>query len=186
MKLLGSHNYQNLCSVLTLFKELNLDFSKIKQEYFDEFEPVEHRLEILKNKNMMFISDSISTIPEASIACFKTFADKNIYAILGGCDKGNDITELVEYISSNKNIKFLSLMGDVKEDLAQKLKEKGINNFILSDDMEECVKVLYNKIQEENNFENSIITLSPGYASFGLFKNYKERGDAFKQKVMEL
>ena len=183
MKLIGEHNYQNLCGALTALKVNGIDLSKIKQEYLDNFSPVEHRLEIINKNNIIFVNDSISTIPEASIACFKAFKDKNIYAILGGYDKKNDINELITYITNNSNIKFIALIGDVKENLSNALKEKGYNNYQICNDMKDSVNLLYNKALLNID---SVIAMSPGHASYGLYNNFEERGKDFKEIVNNL
>ena len=183
MKLFGEHNYQNLCSVLTALKINGIDLNNLKQEFFDNFNPVEHRLEIIKKNNIIFVNDSISTIPEASIACFNAFKDKNIYAILGGYDKKNDMQELINYISTHKNIKFIALIGDVKDKLANLLKEKKYTNFTICNNMQESVDLLYNKAILDSN---AIITMSPAHASYGLYKNFEERGRDFKNIVNKI
>lgn len=182
MKLIGEHNYQNLCGALTALKINGIDLSKIKQEYLDNFSPVEHRLETIDKNNIIFVNDSISTIPEASIACFKAFKYKNIYAILGGYDKKNDINELITYIVNN-NIKFIALIGDVKENLANALKTKGYNNYQICSDMKESVELLYNKAILD---KDAVIAMSPGHASYGLYNNFEERGQDFKEIVNNL
>ena len=180
MKLFGEHNYQNLCSVLTALKINGIDLNNLKQEFFDNFNPVEHRLEIIKKNNIIFVNDSISTIPEASISCFNAFKDKNIYAILGGYDKKNDMQELIDYISTRENIKFIALIGDVKDKLANLLKEKKYTNFTICNNMQESVDLLYNKAILDSN---AVITMSPAHASYGLYKNFEERGRDFKNIV---
>lgn len=180
MKLLGEHNYQNLCSILTVLKIYGIDFSELKQEYFDNFNPIEHRLETINKNGIIFVNDSISTIPEATIACFKTFKDKNIYSILGGYDKKNDISNLVDYIINNKNIKYIALIGDVKQNIANILKEKNYNNFQIFDNMKKSVEFLYSMAILD---KNSVITMSPAHASYGLYNNFEERGNDFKNIV---
>jgi UDP-N-acetylmuramoylalanine--D-glutamate ligase len=182
MKLLGEHNYRNLCSVLTALKVLNVDFSKIKQEYFDNFNPVEHRLELIKKDGILFVNDSISTIPENTIACYKVFKDKNIYSILGGFDREQDYSELVNYIINDKNIKFLALLGQTGVRLSKMLQDKGFGNVELCNSLEKCVEVLKAKI-DENGSENSVMILSPAAPSYDMFKNFEERGRRFKELV---
>jgi len=180
MKLLGEHNYQNLCSILTALNVLNINLSNIKQEYFDNFQPLEHRLEVIDHNGILFINDSISTIPEAAIACYKIFKEKNIYGILGGYDREQDYSELVEYILNNKNIKFLTLMGQTGKRISEALLENDFTNFKLCDTLDDCVMNLYNMAQ---NKENSVIILSPAAASYDMYKNFEERGKHFKQLI---
>ncbi|HSQ98040.1 MAG TPA: UDP-N-acetylmuramoyl-L-alanine--D-glutamate ligase [Rickettsiales bacterium] len=178
MKLLGEHNYQNLCSILTTLKHLNIDLSKIKQDDFDNFQPVEHRLEIIKKNNTIFVNDSISTTPETTIACFNVFKDKNIYGILGGFDREQDYSELAKYISENKNIKYISLLGQTGKRIAEELEKLNIHYFNICKSLEECIDLLIDKSKNEKDI---VITLSPGAPSYDMFKNFEERGNKFKE-----
>ena len=183
MKLLGEHNYQNICGALTVLKQLNIDLKNIKQEYLDDFKPIEHRLEIVNHKGMLFVNDSISTIPEATIACYKTFAYKNIYGILGGFDRQQNYNELVEYIIKNDNIKFITLLGKTGDRIARTLSEHGFTKFIVYKTLRECIESLYNKAKDD---KNSVIVLSPASASYDMYKNFEERGNDFKNIVSKI
>lgn len=180
MKLLGDHNYQNLCSILTILKLLNIDFLKIKQEYFDNFEPIEHRLEIIEKNNITFVNDSICTIPEATIACYKIFEQKNIYGILGGYDRQQDYSKLTDYIKNHKNIKFLALLGQTASRIAKNLQEINFNNFKICDSLKDCFNILYQQAKSNNN---SALILSPATPSYDMFKNFQERGNEFKKYI---
>lgn len=183
MKLLGEHNYQNLCSVLTILKLLKIDFSQIKQEFFDNFQPVEHRLEIINKNNMIFVNDSISTTPETAIACYNVFKNKNIYGILGGFDRQQDYLQLAKYIKNNKDIKCLTLLGQTSSRIANELKNIGFNNFELCNSLEDCVNILYKKAKTD---KNTIIILSPASPSYDMFKNFEVRGKIFKNCIDNL
>ncbi|GMO60742.1 MAG: UDP-N-acetylmuramoyl-L-alanine--D-glutamate ligase [Rickettsiales bacterium] len=180
MKLLGEHNYKNLSFVFTLLNKLNVDLSKIKQEYIDDFNPVEHRLEIVKKDGIVYVNDSICTIPEAAIACYKTFKDKNIYGILGGFDRQQDYTELVQTIKEATNIKYLALLGETGDRLVKNCDEIGYKNYTKCETFEECVKILKEKSSGDNNVA---IILSPAAPSYGMFKNFEERGKVFKELI---
>ena len=180
MKLLGDHNYQNLCSILTILKLLNIDFTRIKQEYFDNFEPIEHRLEIIEKNNITFVNDSICTIPEAAIACYKIFKQKNIYGILGGYDRQQDYSKLTDYIKNQKNIKFLALLGQTANRIAKNLQEINFNNFKICDSLKDCFDILY---QQAKNNNNSALILSPAATSYDMYKNFTFRGQDFKNCI---
>ena len=186
MELLGEHNYQNLCSILTAMKVLGLDFSKIEQDYFDKFKPVEHRLETIThnvdNKKVLFVNDSISTIPEAAIACYKIFKEKNIYGILGGFDRNQDYEELINYIVNNKNIKFLTLLGQTGKRLYESFMSKNFKNVKMCNDLAECVNVLKKQIIHDD-LVSSVVLLSPASPSYDMFKNFEERGKLFKELI---
>ena len=183
MKLLGEHNYQNLCSVLAILKLLNINFLDVKQEYFDNFEPIEHRLELINKGNIIFVNDSISTTPETAIACYNVFKDKNIYGILGGFDRDQDYSILAKYIKNNENIKFLALLGQTSSRISDELKNNNFYNYKVCDSLEECVYTLYDKAKKNNN---SVIILSPASPSYDMFKNFEMRGNCFKNYISKL
>jgi len=179
MQLLGEHNYRNLCSVLTAIKILGVDLSKIKQEYFDDFKPVKYRLEVIKvSDDMIFIDDSIATIPEAAIACYEIFKNKNIFGILGGYNREQDYSMLAEYISRNKNIKYITLLGQTSQRLADLLSKNGFHDFKICRDLDECVATFKDKLRE-----NSVVVLSPAAPSYDMFKNFEERGKEFERLI---
>lgn len=183
MKLLGEHNYKNLCSVLTVLKVLEIDLEKLKQEYFDDFKPIEHRLETIKHKDILFINDSISTIPEATIACYNIFKDYNIYGILGGFNRKQDFNELIDYIKKNKNIKFITLVGQTGQILDKQFAENNIDNFLFCPTIKDCVNTLYEKAKNDTK---PVIILSPASTSYDMYKNFEERGKDFKNTISEL
>lgn len=183
MKLLGEHNYQNLCSVLTVLDILKIDFKAIKQEYFDDFKPVEHRLETINHNGILFINDSISTIPEATIACYKIFKNNDIYGILGGYDREQDYSELINYILNNQNIKFITLLGQTGKRISEELSKNNFNRFFLCSTLKNCVENLYTKAK---NDKNSVVILSPASASYDMYKNFEERGNNFKNIIKNL
>jgi UDP-N-acetylmuramoylalanine--D-glutamate ligase len=182
MKLLGEHNYKNLSFVFTALLRLKLDLSIIKQEYLNEFSPIEHRLEIIDKNGIRYVNDSISTIPEATIACFKTFKDKNIYSILGGYDRQQNYIDLVNFVKNNNNIKYIAIMGQNGEKIANEFKNNNYKNFEICDNLEKCIVFLKTKIKE-NKDNNSALLLSPAAPSYGIFKNFEERGRIFKEII---
>ena len=180
MKLKGTHFYENLCAVLTVLKVLKINFSEIKQEYFDNFEPIEHRMETIIKDNKLYVNDSISTIPEATIACYKTYKVKNIYGILGGFDRKQNYKKLIQYILKNKNIKYLTLLGQTSNRISNELKRINYNNYFLCKSLKDCVNILKTKSKNDNN---SVIILSPASASYDMFKNFEDRGNQFKNLI---
>ena len=75
------------------------------------------------------------------------------------------------------------MIGDVKENLANALKENGYNNYHICSDMKESINLLYNKAMLDKDV---VITMSPGHASYGLYNNFEERGKDFKEIVNNL
>jgi UDP-N-acetylmuramoylalanine--D-glutamate ligase len=173
----GQHVFKNINSLFTIFSMENIDLNKA----FDSmrtFKTLEHRLEIFyedKERNIIFVNDSISTIPEAAIECLNTFKTyKNIKLVLGGFNRGQNYDKLVELINNNKNIEAF-LLGSTGESLKERL-----NNCIFFEAFEELVIKMVKSIEND-----AAIILSPASASFDMFKNYKERGNLFKELVLK-
>jgi UDP-N-acetylmuramoylalanine--D-glutamate ligase len=101
--------------------------------------------------------------------------------ILGGSDKGADYSSLAEEVAKN-NVRQVITIGATGIKIAEMLAQKGFNQITKGEEtMPEIVKQAQQIAQE-----GDIVLLSAASASFGLFKDYKDRGDQFKQAVQEL
>ncbi|MCX6796113.1 MAG: UDP-N-acetylmuramoyl-L-alanine--D-glutamate ligase [Candidatus Falkowbacteria bacterium] len=177
-KLIGEHNQQNIAAAVAVAKILGIA-EKIYQRAIASFAGLEHRLELVgKTKNIAFYNDSLATTPEAAITALKAFA-RPIILLAGGADKGANFKELAREIK--KRVKFLVLLhGAATPRLKREVvKAKFPSNKIkLVKNMPAAVRIAKREAKD-----NDIILLSPACASFGMFKNYKERGRLFKKEV---
>ena len=174
-KLKGNHNLNDIMFVLAVSNILKLDLEKTVKT-INEFNPLEHRLEFVGRFDRVdYYNDSIATIPEAAIESVKALENVNTL-IVGGNDRGVNQENLIKFLAQSKveNIVCLPKTGDYIYD---GLKETDKNIFKVKD-MEEAVK-----IAKEVTKKNTICLLSPAASSYGYFKNFKERGDMFKQYV---
>ena len=78
-------------------------------------------------------------------------------------------------------MKKLVLIGQTREKIAETAKRNGFNDVVLADTFEEAVKIC-----EESACKDEAVLLSPACASWGMFKNYEERGRIFKQLVNDI
>ena len=145
---------------------------------------MEHRLELAGEKyQVQFYNDSFSTTPETTIAAIESFKNKKVL-ILGGSSKKSDFSILAEKIVSDPLIKAILLIGQEAQriknsitrhgDFAGKIIDGGEN-------MKEIVKRAFSVAES-----GVMVLLSPACASFGMFKNYKDRGEKFKTEVQKL
>ena len=177
MNLKGKHNINNIMFVLAVSKIMNLDDIKTL-ETIKNFEPLEHRLEYVGTVNgVLYYNDSIATIPEATICSIKALKNVNTL-IVGGKDRGVNLQNLIEFLK-NSEISNVICMPTTGEYIAEGLKNSR-KNVVKVSTMEEAV----NKAKEFTEKEK-ICLLSPAAASYGFFKNFKERGEIFKRNVLK-
>ncbi|NLF25331.1 MAG: UDP-N-acetylmuramoyl-L-alanine--D-glutamate ligase, partial [Deltaproteobacteria bacterium] len=92
----GEHNFINACAALTVAKLVGVDLV-CAQEALRSFIPLPHRLEVLgEREGLIYVDDSISTIPESALAAVRAFSGRPITLLLGGFDRGQEWSELAE------------------------------------------------------------------------------------------
>jgi len=147
------------------------------------FKPLEHRLEYVGQfQGIHFYDDSIATIPEAAIFALDTLGSDVQTLILGGYDRGIDFKKLSQDLEKRKNLKTLILFPNSGKKIWQGINPKLRQRFnhVFVNNMEKAVKLSYQYTEPYK-----ICLLSCASPSFGLFKNYKERGDLFKKYIRE-
>lgn len=180
LRLLGKHNWQNACAAVTAVWQITQDIAAIRTPLVT-FSGLEHRLEFVKEVNgVKYYDDSFGTTPETAIVAIQAFEQPKI-VILGGSDKGASYDELAQTVAA-QNVKHVIAIGDTAQDISSALKAKGYTNITLGlATMPEIVRAA-----SEHAESGDIVLLSTGSASFGLFQNYKDRGEQFKRAVQAL
>ncbi len=177
----GEHNAQNICFVITCAKLYGLSTQNIIKS-IENFKGLPHRQEFfLSFRGINFINDSKSTTIDSSIQALKTF-DDNIFLILGGQRKTDDIDDLLPYL---KQTHLVLLIGSSVDIFSSILKNNNITNFVKCDTMSVAINIAYDCIIN-SDLEKATILLSPGCASFDQYKNFIERGNNFKMLVKNL
>ena len=177
----GRHNAENMMAALALLRAVRGEdamFSPAVSEALASFKSSPHRMEVFARKNgVTYVNDSKATNPHAVNAAVRQFANgRNLLLILGGLDKGMDFSELQE---SFPHIKQAFLIGSCRETIFSKL--SGKVKCRLSSDFRGAVRDACSAA-----VPGDVVMLSPATASMDLFKNYAERGDQFKQIVLEI
>jgi UDP-N-acetylmuramoylalanine--D-glutamate ligase len=181
LKIVGGHNLENIAAASIVGKICGVSIDEIRKAVID-FKGLEHRLEFVVEKNgIKYFNDSFATNPVATLAAIKAF-EQPVVLIIGGSEKNLDYAKLVSEIASTKNIKSVVYIGDTGKRLAEFLKQAGYDNIIPGG--ERMSDIL--SVAEEQACAGDVILLSPASASFGLFKDYKDRGERFKEAIHQL
>ena len=176
LQVVGQHNILNSLLALAGAVAAGAD-PKEAWKGISNFKGYEHRLEVLGEfDGITYVNDSASTNPESTIAAINSF-ERPIVLIAGGSRKGHEFTELAKEIVQ-ENIKAVLLIGETAEELAKELDFAGYAGEVLLDF--KTPEDAFEKAKEIAE-EGDVVLLSPACASFGLFKNYKERGERFKK-----
>lgn len=175
LNLLGKHNYENVMAGAAIGYFMGVPMECIQQALHN-FVAVEHRIEYVAEKNgVKYYNDSKGTNPDAAIQGIRAMVSKTIL-IGGGYDKGSEYDEWIEAFDGK--VKLLVLLGQTAQKIADTAKAHGIHNIIMVSSLEEAVKV-----SADYALPGESVLLSPACASWGMFKNYEERGNMFKEYV---
>lgn len=149
------------------------------RETIRNFGGVAHRIEFVTEKEgVAYYNDSKGTNPDAAIKAVEAMNRPTIL-IGGGYDKNSSYDEWID--SFGEKVRYLVLVGATKEKIAETARRKGFDNVILADTFEEAVMESARLARE-----GDAVLLSPACASWGMFKNFEERGDKFKELVNHL
>ncbi len=189
LKLLGKHNWQNACAAVTtiwhaLQPQTPGEIDRVKtaiRGVLTTFTGLEHRLEFVRELDgVQYYDDSFGTTPETAIVAIQAF-DQPKVIILGGSDKGASYDDLARTVAKSKIRKAL-LIGDQAQRIQLALETTGFHEFMAGGNtMSEILSNARSFAQP-----GDIVLLSTGCASFGMFENYKDRGNQFKQGVKAL
>ena len=178
LQILGTHNHENVMAASAMALAYGVPV-QIVRETVQAFAGVPHRIEFVCEKNgVAYYNDSKGTNPDAAIKGIQAMNRKTLL-IGGGYDKDSEYEEWIEAFDGK--VKHLVLLGQTREKIAQAARRVGFEEIILVDTLEEAVKICANLSEP-----GDAVLLSPACASWGMFKNYEERGDKFKDFVNAL
>jgi UDP-N-acetylmuramoylalanine--D-glutamate ligase len=183
LKLLGTHNWQNVCAAVTVVWQISQDVSAIKS-VLTTFGGLEHRLEFVRELDgVKYYNDSFASGPGSCSAALDAIKGPKV-VIMGGLERGIPLDGLVETTTQhNDDLRKVVIIGESAKRLASELSEGGFTNYVLEPSKDINVIVATAKSYTESG--DSLI-LSPGFASFDMFKNFTERGLQFKAAVERL
>lgn len=183
IKLLGQHNYFDIGVVYAVCSILGMDEDTFT-DALKTYEPLPHRLQYLGERDgVKYYDDSISTICDTTIQALKTLKDTDT-VLIGGMDRGIDYRELIEYLSQCQ-VPHIILMEATGKRIYQEIHKfypdfRDRPRLILAEHLEDGVR----RARQITRPGHSCV-LSPAAASYGIFKNFEERGQVFARLVMQ-
>ena len=181
--LMGNHNYYDIGFVYGIAKKFGLD-DKVIEEGLKTYETLPHRLQKIGVVNgVTYYDDSISTIDETTIQALNTLKNAGT-VIIGGMDRGISYEALEEYLST-ATVENIILMEATGKRIYEEIKANypSFNNICrikVVEHLEDGVK-----LAKELTKPGKSCVMSPAAASYGIFKNFEERGEVFKRLVLE-
>ena len=189
LPLLGEHNAWNaLLAIQAVETVVPLEFPRLV-EALRSFRPLAHRLEpVADDSGIVFLNDSLATNPPALAAALRALRDKRVVAIIGGFDRGVDDEEFQREIVDHPVAGLIGI-PDSGPVMLQRVKawleEAGVNRsrwpqMVETSTMAEAVSAARDIARP-----GDVVTLSPGAPSFGRYRDYQDRADAFVAAIRE-
>ena len=178
LNILGTHNHENAMAAVAMAYAYGTPMEIIRKT-LKEFQGVAHRIEFVAEKNgVAYYNDSKGTNPDAAIRGIQAM-NRPTVLIGGGYDKESSYDEWIQAFDGK--VKKLVLLGATREKIAHTARRLGFNEIEMADTFEEAFAKCVECAQP-----GDAVLLSPACASWGMFKNYEERGDKFKELVNQL
>ena len=182
IQLPGDHNVENYMAAIAAVDGLVPD--RCVRAVARRFQGVEHRIEFVRELDgVRWYNDSIGTSPSRTTACLESF-DRKVVLIAGGYDKGIPFTQLGMEIVDR--VKALILTGDTASAIrsaAEQAPGFEASGLVIREEEDLAAAV---RAARETAREGDVVVLSPACAAFDQFKNFMERGQAFKRLVQAL
>lgn len=177
LQLLGVHNYENVMAAAAMAAAYGVPMEVIRRSV-KAFKGVEHRIEFVTEvRGVAYYNDSKATNPDAAIRGIQAM-NRPTLLIGGGYDKNSTYEEWIRAFDGK--VKKLVLLGATAEKIAAEAHKLGFEDTILVETFEEAVKTCVRYAAP-----GDAVLLSPACASWGMFKNYEERGEKFKELVKQ-
>ena len=174
----GRHNMYNSMAAGIAASLVGIDKEVIRKA-FTSFRGVEHRLEYVATiRGVRYINDSKATNVNSCWYALQSMLTP-VVLILGGTDKGNDYSEIIDLV--REKVHTLVFMGLDNKKLNDYFRANCSCKIVDTDNLEDAVRACY-----DSALDGDTVLLSPCCASFDLFKNYENRGDLFKEAVRKL
>ncbi len=184
LRLPGAHNLENACAAMSAVAELPITVTD--EQYaagLESFTGLPHRLKFVAEKNgVKYYDDSIATTPGSAIAALRAFEAPKVL-IVGGYDKGADYDEMATEIA-RQTVRAVIIIGANAAKIEQSLHQASVTATTVVLGQTTMVDIVAQASQLSR--PGDVVILSPAAASFGMFKNYVDRGEQFVAAVEKL
>ena len=175
--LVGIHNVENIMAAIGISISMGVPNDVIK-EAIRKFKAVEHRIEYVTTiDDVIYYNDSKGTNTDASVKAIQAMTRPTIL-IAGGYDKKVSFDGWAKELKGK--VKCLVLLGQTSNQIAETVRKYGFENIIFTESLEEAVEEC-----RKNAEPGDAVLLSPACASWGMFDNYEQRGNMFKELVLK-
>lgn len=180
IKLLGIHNHYNI-AVAYFVTAFHVEFQEFIRA-LATFNPLAHRLEYVTTVDgVRYYDDSISTACATAIEAVKS-VPKAKTILIGGMDRGIDYMPLIEFLNTcHVNVICMEDSGKRIYDMIKNMDFNNPERVYYVQHLDEAVELAY-----EITPSGTSCVMSPASASYGIFKNFEERGEVFKKLVANL
>lgn len=173
----GRHNRGNLCAVLTAIEALGLD-ARALAPHATAFQPLPHRLQTVGERaGLVYVNDSISTTPHATLAALECFRHRKVALLVGGHDRGVDWREFAEAMRERPPAVIVTMGQNgprIRGELAR-IAPRGFR-LLSAATLEHAVRTAEDALECEG-----VVLLSPGAPSFDQYRDYVARGRHFAE-----
>ncbi len=185
LTVVGDHNYTNIMLAMSAALATGMKMDKIIEALHD-LPKIEHRLEfVAQHQNVDYYNDTAASNPQAAALSIAAFSERPIILLAGGSDKGLPLGEFPMQIAkyAKRTIFFKGVASDKMIAEVRKIRQGEDRDFDYDvvESMSDAVEIARRAADE-----GDVVLLSPGAASFGVFKNEFDRGDQFRAIVKEI
>ena len=178
LKVVGRHLLEDVLACVATARCFGISVKNIA-DVLHSFNGVTHRLEYVAEINgVKFYNDSKATNPDAAIQGL-TAMERPTVLICGGYDKNSDFSEWTALF--NKKVKYAVMIGATADKIINSCESFDFYSYEKADSLEEAVKKCFAAAEP-----GDAVLLSPACASWGMFKDFEERGNKFKENIFKL
>jgi len=178
LRIPGAHNLENVLAAVACGWAQGIG-ADVLARVLRDFTGVAHRLEFVAEiEGVRYINDSKGTNPDASIKALQAYKEP-VVLIAGGRNKGSDFTTLARLIK--EKVRAIVLLGESAGEIERAVRAAGGTGIFRSRELKEAVL-----LARQAACPGDVVLLSPACASWDMFRNYEQRGNLFKQVVLEL